>query len=107
MRLKLKSEEQERSANDKTVKLKELQNQVASLQKKELDLEYLKEENANKDHMIKMLEETIRTLNRDNDDLKTLNRERFEAEQTKIKELRNEIESLKLKYESKELEWER
>ena len=54
-----------------------------------------------------MLEETIRTLNRDNDDLKTLNRERFEAEQTKIKELRNEIESLKLKYESKELEWER
>ena len=29
--------------------------------------------------MIRMLEETIRTLNRDNDDLKNLNRERFES----------------------------
>ena len=34
----------------------------------------MKEENSNKDHMIKMLEDTIRTLNRDNDDLKALNK---------------------------------
>ena len=34
MRLKLKSEEQERSMNEKTIKVKELQGQVANLQKK-------------------------------------------------------------------------
>lgn len=58
---------------------------LASLQKKELDLNYLKEETSNKDHTIRMLEDTIRTLNKDNEDLKSLNRERFEAEQDKIR----------------------
>ena len=70
-------------------------------------MEYLKEENSNKTHMIKMLEETIRTLNKDNDDLKVLNKERFESEQNKIRELRNELESMKMKSENKEIELER
>ena len=77
MRLKLRTEEQEKAINEKNIKIRELQTQVGTLQKKELDLEYLKEENSNKDHMIKMLEETIRTLNKDNEDLKVLNKDRF------------------------------
>lgn len=62
-----------------------MQLQLASLQKKELDLNYLREEASNKDHTIRMLEDTIRTLNKDNEDLKILNHERFESEQEKIK----------------------
>ena len=36
-----------------------------------------------------MLEETIRTLNRDNDDLKNLNKDRFDGEQDKLRDLRS------------------
>lgn len=85
MRLKLRCEEQEKTVNDRNNKLKEMQIQLAVLQKKELDLNYFREEVASKEHTIRMLEDTIRTLNKDNDDLKNLNRERFESEQEKIK----------------------
>ena len=85
MRLKLKNQEQEKGMTEKSSKIKELQMQLAGLQKKQLDLQYLREENSNKDHHIKMLEDTIKTLNKDNEDLKNLNRERFEDEQEKIK----------------------
>ena len=53
-----------------------------------------------------MLEDTIRTLNKDNEDLKTLNKQRFEGEQAKIKELRAEIDSIKHKNEEKMIEIE-
>ena len=39
-----------------------------------MDLQYLREENSSKDHTIRMLEETIKTLNKDNEDLKILNK---------------------------------
>ena len=39
--------------------------------------------------MIKMLEDTIRTLNKDNEDLKSLNKDRFESDQEKMREIRN------------------
>lgn len=55
--------------------------QLMSLQKKELDLNFIREESINREHNVKILEDTIRTLNRDNEDLKNLNRERFESEQ--------------------------
>ena len=38
-----------------------------------------------------MLEDTIRTLNKDNEDLKGLNKERFESDQTKMREVRNQF----------------
>ena len=46
---------------------------------------------SNKEHMIKMLEDTIRTLNKDNEDLKNLNKDRFESDQAKMREIRNEL----------------
>jgi hypothetical protein len=55
MRLKLRSDEQEKTLLEKSSKVKELQYQLASLQKKELDLNYLREELSNKEHQIKML----------------------------------------------------
>ena len=56
MRLKLRAEEHEKTLNDKNNKIKECQIQLASMQKKELDLEYFREESANRDHTIRMLE---------------------------------------------------
>lgn len=55
MRLKLKTEEQEKSLGEKSTKITQLQNQLVSLQKKEMDLNYMKEEAINKDHQIKVL----------------------------------------------------
>ena len=55
MRLKLKLEESEKAVTEKNVKIRDLQNEINSLQKKEMDLQYLKEENKSKDHTIKML----------------------------------------------------
>jgi cob(I)alamin adenosyltransferase len=46
--------------------VRELQLEVSDLQRKQHDMHYLKEELANKEHNIKILQETIKTLNRDN-----------------------------------------
>ena len=43
MRLKLRCDEQEKSLQDKNNKIKEYQIQLANLQKKELDLDFLRE----------------------------------------------------------------
>ena len=51
---------------EKSGKITHLQNQLVSLQKKEMDLNYMKEEAINKDHQIKVLEETVKTLQKDN-----------------------------------------
>ena len=42
MRFKLKTEEQEKSLTEKSAKITQLQNQLVSLQKKEMDLNYMK-----------------------------------------------------------------
>jgi hypothetical protein len=81
MRLKLKTEEQEKSLGEKSAKVTQLQNQLVSLQKKEMDLNYMKEEAINKDHQIKVLEETVKTLQKDNNELKVLNNTRFTSDQ--------------------------
>lgn len=43
------------------------------------------EESANKEHTIQMLEENIRTLTRDNDDLKKLGRGRYDNDHDKLR----------------------
>ena len=65
-----------------------MQNQMGIFQKKELDIGYVREELNNKDHQIKLLEEKIRTLSRDNEELKIINNERTISEQEKVKELK-------------------
>lgn len=52
------------------------------MQQKELDINFMKEELNNKDHTVRILEETIKSLNSDNKELKhfTSNREIAEAE---------------------------
>lgn len=47
MRLKLKSEEQERIITQKNQKINQLQITLSEINKKELDMGYLKEENKN------------------------------------------------------------
>ena len=70
MRMRVKCEEQDTLISEKNSKIRELQLQLTNLQKKQLDLEYLKQEKSNQEHMIKILQDTIQTINRDNDDLK-------------------------------------
>ncbi len=41
----------------------------------------MKEEAVNKDHQIRVLEETVKTLQRDNNELKLLNNSRFATDQ--------------------------
>ena len=70
MRYKTKAEELEKAIHEKTVKVKELQLEALESQRRLHDLNYFKEELANKEHNIKLLEETIVTLNRDNEHVK-------------------------------------
>lgn len=63
-----------------------------------MDLNYMKEEAINKDHQVKVLEETVKTLQKDNNELKLLNNSRFASDQEKINQLKDEIYQLKLKF---------
>ncbi len=46
-----------------------------------MDLNYMKEEAINKEHQVKVLEETVKTLQKDNNELKLLNNSRFASDQ--------------------------
>jgi hypothetical protein len=48
-----------------------MNHQLSMLQQKDIDNNYLKEEIIKRDHTVRMLEDTIRTLNKDVEDLKT------------------------------------
>ncbi len=58
----------------------------------------MKEEAINKDHQIKVLEETVKTLQKDNNELKVLNNTRFTSDQEKINHLKDEIYQLKVRF---------
>lgn len=58
----------------------------------------MKEEAINKDHQIKVLEETVKTLQKDNNELKVLNNTRFTSDQEKINQLKDEIYQLKVRF---------
>ena len=66
MRYKLKNEELEKTLSEKNMKIKEFTESLSNFQKKQLDIKYMKEEIENKNYTIKNLEETIKTLSKDN-----------------------------------------
>lgn len=72
MRLKLKSDEQEKSLADKNNKIKEMQSQMSLLHQKEVDNGYLRDDISKKDATIKILEDKIRSLSRNMDDMRDL-----------------------------------
>lgn len=76
---------------DKNLKIKELTESISIFQKKELDTKYLKEEVENKVYTIKNLEETIKTLTRDNTELKNIQSQRLMSEQETIRNLKEEV----------------
>lgn len=49
----------------------------------------MKEELVNKEHQIKVLDETLKTLQKDNNELKLLNNTRFTSDQEKINQLKD------------------
>jgi prefoldin subunit 5 len=101
MRLKLKSDEQEKSLADKHNKIKELQSQISLLQQKEVDNGYLRDDISKKEATIKMLDDKIRSLTRSMDDMRELATDRSNEEGSRLRELQLSVESLKSKLESK------
>jgi hypothetical protein len=73
------------------MKIKELTESISNYQKKELDAKYLKEEVENKNYTIRNLEETIKTLTRDNSELKNMQNVRVQTEQETIRNLKDEV----------------
>ena len=76
MRLKLKSDQQEKSLAEKHGKLKEMQAQMSLLQQKQVDNGYLREEISKKDANIKMQEEKVRGLARSMEDMREMSNDR-------------------------------
>ncbi len=76
MRLRLKCEELEKSCNDKSTRLRDVQGELLTLQQMDVDIGYYREEASSLKSTIGMLEDTIITLNRENEKLKDLARER-------------------------------
>lgn len=83
------------------MKIKELTEAISNYQKKELDAKYLKEEVENKVYTIRNLEETIKTLTRDNAELKNIQSQRAQTEQDTIRSLKDEVEKLKREMENR------
>ena len=54
MKLKLKGDEQEKQINDKNEKIKAINTQLIELQKKDIDISYLKEENYNLERKLRI-----------------------------------------------------
>ena len=75
---------------------------MSEFQKKELDIKYMKEEIENKDYSIRNLEENIKTLMRDNAQLKNLQNARAQGEQETIRTLREELEKIKRELDNRE-----
>lgn len=78
---------------------------ITALQKKELDIKYLKEEVENKNYAIKNLEETVKTLSKDHNELKGMQSQRYQNEQEAVRNLRDEAERLRQRLEQKEEEY--
>jgi hypothetical protein len=89
MKYKLKAEEFERASNEKTMRIKDLQNQLAALQQREMEIQYLKNELNQKEHSVRVFEDTIRQISQENDELKTINQNRYTQELEKITELKH------------------
>lgn len=91
MKMKLKVEEQEKLLAEKNEKIKTVSNALIELQKKDLDLAYLKEECNNLERKLSLSEETIVTLTKDNESLKKLMTEKSAFDQETIRSLRQEL----------------
>ena len=77
------------------------------LQLKDIDFGYYKEQTQNLKNNIGMLEDSIITLNSENQKLKELTKEREHQYETKMNHLQSQYEKVKNMYESKQCEYER
>ncbi len=60
---------------EKNAKLKEYSNALAGLQGRDSEINFMREDMANKDHSLQIMEETIVTLSRENDELRATNKD--------------------------------
>ena len=84
----------EKTVNEKNSHLRELNSNLTRLQGVESDVGCLREEVSNKEHAIRIMEDTIITLSKENDDLRNNNKEMSFGLEEKIIVLENEVDSL-------------
>lgn len=75
MRLKIRNDELEKAISEKNIKLKEYSNSLAALQGRDSEINFMREDMANKEHSMQIMEETIITLSRENDELRSANKD--------------------------------
>ena len=72
MRLKMKTEEQERIICQKNEKINQLQVVISEINKQDLDMSFLRQENTNLEEKILMMNDAISGLKKDNSNIKKL-----------------------------------
>lgn len=107
VRLKIRNEELEKNLSEKNVRMKDLSTALAALQGREGELNMLREDVGNKEHAIHIMEDTIISLSRENDELRAANKEVSYKVEEKIMLLENEIDMISSRAANKQQELER
>ena len=71
----MKTDELEKVVQEKTLRIRQLSNTVASLQSRQSEIGIMREDIANKQHALQILEDTVLTLSRENDELRAANKD--------------------------------
>ena len=71
----MKTDELEKVVQEKTLRIRQLSSTVASLQSRQSEIGIMREDIANKQHALQILEDTVLTLSRENDELRAANKD--------------------------------
>jgi hypothetical protein len=91
VRLRLRLDEQDKMLNEKSQKVKELQNSLTTLKQREGESNYLYEELKKNEVTIQTLENTISSMTADLTELRDLSRNKSTEESYNLRELKVEV----------------
>ena len=106
MKLKLKTEQQQKQIIEKNQKIKIINNQLIDFQKKDIDIVYLKEENANLERKLKISEQNVHIYQQDTESIKKLMGERLKLSEENLAVVKNQLEFAKAKIEQQKYEFD-
>lgn len=104
--MRVKVEEQDKQIQDKSQRIKQLSGQLSELQKKDLDLAYIREECNSLERKNKIQEETIVSLTSDIESIKKIMNEKAKIDEGTIVGLRQELELAKNKVDQLRYEFQ-
>ena len=106
MKLKLKTEQQQKQVIEKNQKIKIINNQLIDFQKKDIDIVYLKEENANLERKLKISEQNVHIYQQDTESIKKLMGDRLKLSEENLAVVKNQLEFAKAKIEQQKYEFD-